>query len=116
MTRWGPYVERRLTEIRGGEGRELWDGRWPSPETADWARDVAARALPDNAATPSVVPTEDGAVALIWRKGGWDVELEVRYGCYSSLWASHGESGRMLSGNLGDLLQQFGELMAELAD
>lgn len=115
MTRWGTYVGQRLDEIGRGEGREHWEGKWPSPGTVDGARYVAGRAFPDGAPTPSVVPTEDGEVAFIWRKAGWDIEVTCLEGCYSTVSAHFRAGGRDgIEGNLSDLLPRFRELMTEL--
>lgn len=77
VSRWSAYVDRRITDLRNGLGRDQWEGHWPSPATISAAWDWACKAFPDDAATPSVVPAEDGCVAFLWLKGGWRVEVEV---------------------------------------
>jgi hypothetical protein len=116
VSRWGEYVGQRLDDLEHGNGRGQWDGEWPDALTVAAARRCAESAFPDEAPTPSVVPAEDGAVAFIWHKGGWDVDVTVRSGCYSTLAAHFHAGGRGdLFGELADLLPQFRELMAEIA-
>jgi hypothetical protein len=98
--RWGPYVLRRLDELEAGDGRELWEGPWPGPETVQAARRLAAQTFPLGVPAPSVVPTDEGRVAFIWPKAGWWVEVEVSADG-GEYWAFQaGQHGATIEGNL----------------
>jgi len=116
MTRWGPYVERRLEDIRRGEGRDQWDGEWPAPTVADAAWATATETLPDEAPTPSVVPTGDGGIDLVWHKGGWDIELEVHPDGETLLWMhDRAAGGDLCSVPLDDGRERLRAVLSELA-
>jgi hypothetical protein len=115
MTRWGPYVEQRLDDIRQGKGREHWEGDWPAPAVADAAWTTAAETLPDEAPTPSVVPTEEGGIDLVWHKGGWDIEIEIDREGSALLWMWDRSDGPDDSGPLEEGRDRLRALLGELS-
>jgi|SRR5271154_5673068 len=115
MSRWGPYVEQRIDDLKYGRGREHWDGDWPSPVTVLAAWDWACQAFPEDAPTPSVVPDEDGSIMFVWHKGGWDIEVTVDRESYADLWMHNRKGdGSHSSMPLEEGREQLWTLLSEL--
>lgn len=76
LSRWGAYVEERLDQIESGLDR---DGAptYPEPATVKQARLFADSMFGPRTPTPSVVPSEEGAISFVWHKGGFDLDIEV---------------------------------------
>lgn len=91
VTRWGTYVEQRLSELERGEG-DYTELRRPSAATVARAREVAAETFRDSTPTPSVVPTADGGIDFVWRMNGYDVEICVTE-AEADIWARHRATG-----------------------
>lgn len=99
-TRWGGYVERRLTDLERGDG-DFTGLQRPTAATVQHARQVAAETFRDSTPTPSVVPTEEGQVAFVWRKNGMDAEIEVSETA-AEFWVHERVTGEVDSGPLAD--------------
>lgn len=113
-TRWGDYVFRRLADLTRGDGKDDWDGQWPSPVTIGSAGRWATETFPGDAPTPSVVPTEEGFVAFVWRKGGWDIEVEVDRESHAEVWFHRSDDGTNESGSLDGHRDRLRDLLSEL--
>ena len=99
-TRWGAYVEQRLTELERGDG-DFTGLQHPTATTVQHARRVAAETFRDTTPTPSVVPTEEGDVAFAWHKNGMDAEIEVSE-TGAEFWVHDRVTGEVDSGPLTD--------------
>ena len=104
---WLQYVVGRLNEIAHSQ-----HGDYSSVALASIR--AAAVFFPENAPTPSVVPSEDDCIQFVWHRGGYDIEFEVGHGDLS-VWISNRETGASRSGNseedhlmLRNLLQTLG--------
>lgn len=113
-SRWASYVYRRLDEIEEGQG-DFTGLQRPDQVLVARARYIAGTVFAPTTPTPSVVPTEDGEVAFIWRKGGWHLQLTVNHR-HTEVWAHHVSSGNIWSGALSLLLTPVQNLLKELED
>jgi hypothetical protein len=111
--RWNRYVVQRLAEIRAG-AHDFSGLRIPSGNVIDRAWDVAVTTFPAGVPPPSVLPTEDGNVAFVWHKSGWNVEVEVGPE-ETTVWAFNRNSGRDFSGSLGRYRVATTEILSSLA-
>jgi hypothetical protein len=112
-TSWARYVNQRLIEL--GEGQFDFTGlQIPSAATIDRARSIAFETLRDDTPTPSVVPSEDGAVLMVWRRSGWDVEFRVTESD-ADIWARRRADSTEWYGPFSQYLKEFSSLLDELS-
>lgn len=112
-SRWHKYVAQRLEALRKGEG-DFTGLRRPSELVVDRAWDFAAEAFRSDTPTPSVVPTEDGDILFVWRKAGWELEIEIG-AAEDTVWARNRDSGVILRGSLAEMRAEASGLLAFLA-
>jgi hypothetical protein len=112
-SRWHSYVETRLAELEFGV-YDFTDLIQPTEAVVTRARNVVNGLLQPYVPTPSVVPSEDGAVLFVWNKAGWDLHLEVTEG-ESSIWARERSSGEILYGPLEDHQKRITALLDEFS-
>jgi hypothetical protein len=112
-SRWYSYVETRLAEIEFGVF-DFTDLLQPSEAVVTRARNLVNGLLQPYVPTPSVVPSEDGAVLFVWNKAGWDLRLEVTES-ESSIWARERGSGDILYGPLEDHQKRVTDLLDEFS-
>lgn len=108
---WVAYISRRLKKLADrapGEAPPI-----PSEILAETWKE-ALRTLPARCPTPSVVPSEEGGVDLVWHKGGWDVEMSIepdaRY-----IWARNRFTGEMWDGTLEEHRRKLSGLLDSLS-
>ncbi len=107
------YVYQRLNEL--GEGSYDFTGlNIPSLLTIDRARSIAFETLGRNIPTPSVVPSEEGAVMFVWRKAGWDLEFEITES-EANVWAHRRHDSSGWYGPLSERSVEFSDLLEELS-
>jgi hypothetical protein len=95
--RWRGYIWQRLAELEDGAG-DFTGLHRPSPATIELARRSIPRLLGVSVAAPSVVPDEDGAVVLVWRRKGWDIEVTFMAGRAAQIWGRSRANGGEFSG------------------
>lgn len=93
--KWIPYVEERLRQIAS---RSSLPG-YPHRETIGMVSQYIAWLLPPSTPAPSVVPSGDGGIRLIWHKGSWDIDVEVSEED-RSFWAEDTTTGEIHEGDL----------------
>jgi hypothetical protein len=112
-SRWHRYVAQRLEALRKGEG-DFTGLRPPRELVISRAWNFAATAFRSDTPTPSVVPTEDGGILFVWRKAGWELEIEIG-AAEDTVWARNRDSGVTLRGSLGEMRVGVSTLLAFLA-
>lgn len=107
---WQDYVRGRITQML----LERQDA--PGyPDTSVLLRTwVELRSvLEENSPTPSIVPSDGPSVAVVWHKGGWDVEIEVD-SHDSTVWAHHRRDGTEWYGPLAANRGRLVELLRDM--
>ncbi len=108
---WREYVLGRLVQMLiEGEGRDAYPDA--SVITRSWS-EVTSLFGP-HTPTPSIVPTEDGGVAFVWHKKGWDVEIAVDP-AETTVWAHRRSDGTKVYGPLAVQRGRLVELLSEMA-
>lgn len=113
IPRWQRYVARRLAALRAG-AFDFTDLQIPAPWVVDRASMVAQAYLHPDTPPPSVVPTRDGDILFIWRKAGWDLQIEIGSEG-TTAWAYHRGSGAEWSGSLEERQVQLSQLLAAIS-
>src|SRR5690606_17838424 len=93
---WREYLRQRLEAMSATRSVG-----YPSRDTLSAAWHVANHLLDPSTPTPSVVPGEDACVELVWRRGGWHVELEIGPD-RTYVWARERSSDEVVCGDLDD--------------
>jgi len=107
------YVQQRLSEL--SEARfDFSELIVPTGQAVDQARSVADSLFMYNTPTPSVVPSERGAVLFVWRKAGWDAELEVT-ALSADVWAKRRADGVEWHGPLNEHGTECSDLLEEVS-
>jgi hypothetical protein len=75
VSRWFSYVNMRLHQMAE---HQLTSHAYPDAPIIQRAWSEAVSLFPLSAPTPSVVPSDEGGVAYVWHKRGWDLEIDVR--------------------------------------
>jgi hypothetical protein len=104
------YVRSRLLQMRERSKYEV--APYPDEFLLANAWYHAGDLLPPGTPAPSVVPSEDGNVSLVWHQAGWDVEIEIAYQD-AEIWADH-SSGESWSGSVWEDSDQLKELLRSL--
>ena len=113
--RWMPYVVRRLNELDEiGAGDTSHEVIAPSRKALTRVLFDARRFMPAEVATPSLVPTADRGVQLVWHRGGWDVEVDV-LADRTHVWARRRDSGESWSGELNEVIEKLTRLLVEIS-
>lgn len=107
--RWNGYVARRLQSLRVGAS-DFTGLKAPSAWIVDRAWAVANNYFSPTTPPPSVVPTEDGNILYVWRKYGWELDLEISSE-EATVWAYHQKSGHTWAGTFGERQIEFYNLL-----
>ena len=112
-SRWQAYVKRRLGELEDGL-HDFTDLKIPSTSAIQRARTIAGDTFRFDTPTPSVVPSEEGAVLFVWHKAGWDVEVEVTE-IAANVWANRREDSTGWYGPLSEHVVDFDRLLHDFS-
>lgn len=113
ISRWYGYVSKRLSELENGE-HDFSGLVQPKAPTISRAQTIVSTLLQPYTPTPSVVPSEEGAVLFVWHKSGWDMEIEVS-DLSTYVWAKKRDDDEGWSGSLMDHQHKVSELLEEFA-
>jgi len=113
VSRWYGYVNKRLSELESG-AYDFTGLVQPQARAVSRAQTIAGTLFRPDTPTPSVVPSEDGAVVFVWHKAGWDMELEVSDRS-TFVWAQRRVDNYRFSGSLNDNERQVSELLENFA-
>jgi hypothetical protein len=108
---WHGYVQTRLVEMMF-EG--LMHEDYPASALVVRAWSEVNSVFGHHTPTPSVVPSEDGGIAFVWHKNGWDVELDVDP-TETTVWAQRRDDGTNLYGPLATQRGRLVEMLSEMA-
>jgi hypothetical protein len=112
-SRWDKYVFQRMEDLRAAK-YDFTGLKVPTWHVIDRAWGVATTLFEPDTPTPSVVPTEDGNVLLVWHKAEWDIKIEVGSEEIWT-WAHDRHAGTRFSGPLGEQQVRLSGLLAYLA-
>lgn len=112
-SRWHGYVSQRIEELRA-ESDYVPEFPRPTSYVVDRAWQLATSFLQPETPTPSVVPSAEGNVVLVWHKARWDLEIEIGPE-ETKVWAHDRNTGTMFSGSLGEQLERVSHLLDFLA-
>jgi hypothetical protein len=105
------YVRERMAQMYQRSAFELQP--YPQPWLISAALGRAWSLVSPGVPTPSVVPSEDGNVSLIWHKGGWDIEVEFgEFG--TDVWAVHRAGDQTWHGALEERSDELQELLRSM--
>lgn len=114
VPQWLPYVSKRLAQIGFPHRTTDIGSATPRPSTVFRAFQEISRFMDRVTPTPSVVPTHDGAIMLVWHKGGWDIEVEIGSD-ESAVWADRRDGSDSWEGSLDECLPQLKLLLRALS-
>jgi hypothetical protein len=101
--------------LRLPEGWNAEAGRAISAESVAHTLLLLDHAMSDGTPNPGIIPTNRGAVALVWHTGGIDLEVEVLPDGRYSVSFEDGEAGAEWDVDYGTHLERLREILATLA-
>lgn len=113
-SRWWPYVERRLHELHEVTVQPENEPPVPNAKALRRTPAVAVMFMKATTPTPSVVPTHEGCIQLVWHKGGWDIEVDIS-DAEDLVWARNRITGASWYGSLEEKLAELERVLDELA-
>ena len=108
---WQEYVRSRLGQMLL-EARKVEGHPGPTVLLRAWVE--LGSLLEQSSPTPSIIPSEGSSVAIVWHKGGWDVEIEVA-AHDSTVWAHRRTDGAEWYGSLAENRSRLTELLRDMA-
>lgn len=110
---WHTYVYQRIQEILSDD-EDYPEFVRPTSFVINRAWNIATKILRRDAPTPSVVPSDEGAIVLVWHKARWDLEIEIGIQ-EETVWAHDRNTGAMFSGSLEEQLERVSAVLEFLA-
>ena len=109
-SRWRAYVAERFRQL----AERIGEPGYPSLEALNRALHSVDFLLPPTTPTPSVLPSEEGGVELIWQRNGWDVQVELDEAGRDFVWTRERTSGEVTAGDLEELREILREILDQL--